>query len=117
MDAFLILNERRHPIPTGDLIRIGTMDACDIRIPNDTYVSRQHCSVSLVDGELNLVDLGSTHGTFVNGQEVGRDPAHLQDGDRLQVGATLLTVSLVEAPAVPRNAAIPRRLKKITKSR
>jgi pSer/pThr/pTyr-binding forkhead associated (FHA) protein len=48
-------------------------------------VSRVHCRLTaLPSGELEVKDLESTNGTFVNGQRV--EEARLISGDRLQVG-------------------------------
>jgi|TARA_B110000263_G_scaffold220784_1_gene208850 pSer/pThr/pTyr-binding forkhead associated (FHA) protein len=48
-------------------------------------VSRVHCRVTaLATGELEVTDLDSTNGTFVNGARVST--ARLASGDRLQVG-------------------------------
>ena len=48
-------------------------------------VSRVHCRFTLSDtNELELEDLGSTNGTFVNGQKVTK--VLLSDGDKLTVG-------------------------------
>lgn len=48
-------------------------------------VSRVHCRLTaLPDGELEVKDLDSTNGTFVNGQRV--ETARLASGDRLGVG-------------------------------
>jgi hypothetical protein len=43
----------------------------DIVLPDDG-VSRLHCLVSVVNGEVVVEDLGSTNGTFVNGQRIDR---------------------------------------------
>jgi len=93
MQTFLFYGKARHPIPPGDLLRIGSDPACDIHVANDIYVSRRHCSVSLVNGQLTVVDLGSTHGTFVNGMPLFQDPTDLNDGDVIQIGQTVLNVS------------------------
>ena len=48
-------------------------------------VSRVHCRLTLLsDGQLELRDLESTNGTFVNGKRV--ETARLASGDRIQVG-------------------------------
>jgi len=48
-------------------------------------VSRLHCRLSIdVDNGLDVEDLGSTNGTFVNGRKVRRAP--LRAGDTLKVG-------------------------------
>ena len=55
-------------------------------------VSRLHCRfTALPSGELEIDDLGSTNGTFVNGARVKR--ARLQAGDRVGVGRVELLVS------------------------
>jgi pSer/pThr/pTyr-binding forkhead associated (FHA) protein len=59
-------------------------------------VSRFHCRLSVTeDGQLEVEDLGSTNGTFVNDRRVGR--AVLVAGDRLRLGRAELTV-LRETP-------------------
>ena len=54
----------------------------------DPGVSRHHAEIRVEDGEVVLVDLGSTNGTFVNGQPVRRVP--LTDGTRVTLGRTTL---------------------------
>jgi len=53
-------------------------------------VSRLHCRVTANDDSLEVVDLDSTNGTFVNDQPV--DKASLAAGDRLRLGRVELTV-------------------------
>ena len=61
-------------------------------------VSRVHCRFTLNDSnELELEDLGSTNGTFVNGKKVTK--TMLNDGDKLTVGR----VQFVVKPTAPRN--------------
>jgi pSer/pThr/pTyr-binding forkhead associated (FHA) protein len=49
------------------------------------FISRRHCAFSVRDGRVWVEDLGSRHGTRVNGEPVeGRRP--LRDGDRLDLG-------------------------------
>lgn len=54
-------------------------------------VSRLHCRLTATDPGLEVVDLDSTNGTFVNGKPIKK--ALLQPGDRLKVGRVELTVS------------------------
>src|SRR5208282_4061673 len=51
----------------------------------DPRVSREHAQIVAEDGEFFVVDLGSKHGTFVNGEKVDRHK--LQRNDRLEFGA------------------------------
>ena len=48
----------------------------------DPRVSREHASIVAENGEFFVVDLGSKHGTFVNGEKVDRHK--LQRNDRLE---------------------------------
>ena len=60
-------------------------------IVDATMVSRLHCRLTAGAAELEVVDLDSTNGTFVNGKRVTR--ATLNAGDRLGVGRVELVVS------------------------
>ena len=69
---------RRGPEPgriyelKGDRIKIGRGRRNHIII-HDNEVSREHCELTLVGDDYELRDLGSSNGTFVNGQRVGED--------------------------------------------
>jgi S1-C subfamily serine protease len=47
----------------------GRSDGADVVLANDT-VSGRHCELSVTDGVYSLRDLGSTNGTFVNGERM-----------------------------------------------
>src|SRR6266853_2565428 len=51
----------------------------------DPRVSRDHALILLEDGEFFLLDQGSKHGTFVNGERIQRQK--LERNDRLEFGA------------------------------
>ena len=48
-------------------------------------MSRLHCRLTAGAAELEVIDLESTNGTFVNGERIDR--ATLKGGDRLGVGS------------------------------
>ena len=74
----------------GSLKTMGRAPRADF-VVDAALVSRVHCRFTLNQGnELELEDLGSTNGTFVNGNKVAR--AKLNDGDKLTVGRVLFTV-------------------------
>jgi pSer/pThr/pTyr-binding forkhead associated (FHA) protein len=54
-------------------------------------VSRVHCRLSAGAAELEVEDLSSTNGTFVNDQRV--TTAVLKNGDRLRVGRVLFVIA------------------------
>jgi pSer/pThr/pTyr-binding forkhead associated (FHA) protein len=53
-------------------------------------VSRLHCQLTAGDDRLEVLDLRSTNGTYVNDKRIRK--AHLNKGDRLRVGRVELTV-------------------------
>ena len=57
---------------------------------DDRWVSRRHCQIETVDGQLKVRDLNSTHGTLLNDRPI--DEATLRAGDRLTVGLTSFRV-------------------------
>jgi DNA-binding CsgD family transcriptional regulator len=63
---------------------LGRAEDADVPLTDDG-VSRRHAKVILApDGIVNLKDLGSTNGTFVNGAPI--DATVLREGDRIQLG-------------------------------
>jgi pSer/pThr/pTyr-binding forkhead associated (FHA) protein len=78
--------QRTYEIVTP-LIILGRGTDCDLRLV-DPGVSRHHAEIRVEGDEIVLVDLGSTNGTFVNGQPVRR--ITLTDGTRVTLGRTTL---------------------------
>ncbi len=74
----------------GNVKTIGRAPRADF-IVDASLVSRLHCRVSAGASALEVVDLDSTNGTYVNGLRVTR--ARLSDGDRLGVGRVELVVT------------------------
>ena len=60
----------------------------------DLAVSRHHCVIETSEGRLLLRDLGSSHGTFVNGMPVTERT--LEHGDLVTVGGSLFLVQTRE---------------------
>jgi pSer/pThr/pTyr-binding forkhead associated (FHA) protein len=76
--------EKTFRILPGNERTIGRATGADFII-DAALVSRVHCRVSaLANGELEIKDLESTNGTYVNGERI--ETARLASGDRLQVG-------------------------------
>lgn len=61
-----------------------------------TMVSRLHCRLTAGAAELEVEDLESTNGTYVNGTRVSR--AVMRSGDRLTVGDVELVVERADGP-------------------
>ncbi len=62
----------------------------------DSKLSRRHAEFISHDGDWFLTDLGSTNGTYVNGERVDKR-CRLFDNDRIQVGNTLMVFGTAEA--------------------
>ena len=75
----------------GTLKTMGRAPRADF-VVDAALVSRVHCRFTLNEtNELQLEDLGSTNGTFVNGKKVRR--TQLSDGDKLTVGRVRFLVN------------------------
>jgi pSer/pThr/pTyr-binding forkhead associated (FHA) protein len=71
---------------------IGRGTDCDLRL-RISNISRHHCLIRLANDEATVVDLGSSNGTYLNGQRV-RSQAALHSGDEIQVGTCRFLVKL-----------------------
>jgi pSer/pThr/pTyr-binding forkhead associated (FHA) protein len=78
----------------GNEKTIGRARRADFIVDAD-LVSRIHCRLAAGASGLEVIDLASTNGTFVNGQRVDRAP--LKDGDRLGLGRVELVVTRAQA--------------------
>jgi len=82
-----------------DTFLIGRNPEAHLCLPQDRFFSRNHCLLEISPPRCFLRDLGSTNGTFVNGNRV--QTAFLKSGDRIQGGETILDVEVTaEAPGV-----------------
>lgn len=70
-------------------LTIGRAAGCTVSIPDDTFISQLHARVFVQDGDVYVEDLGSTNGSYLNGQKLSR-MMPINKGDRLQMGATVL---------------------------
>jgi pSer/pThr/pTyr-binding forkhead associated (FHA) protein len=75
---------------------IGRQDDCQLRIPS-AQISRHHCEIMTGGAGVRIRDLGSSNGTFVNGQRV--EDAELRAGDVIAVGSMLFVVRIDGQPA------------------
>ena len=91
------------PLPANRDVVIGRSGDIDMVLIED-MVSRQHAKISVQGDEILVEDLGSTNGTFVNGEKVKR--ARLQEGDRVLVGTSIMKLVALESgpSAVPARA-------------
>ena len=77
-----------------DIIKIGRLSSSHIQI-HDPSVSRMHAVIEVSpEGEINLIDLGSAHGTFVNGERINKSTIHPED--QIVFGETTVTFEIAE---------------------
>lgn len=74
------------------VIKLGKVPSAHLKLDDET-VSRMHAIIEVNGpGDVSIIDLGSTKGTFVNGQKVNK--AKLQSGDTIQVGDTRIEIAI-----------------------
>ncbi|RKZ13352.1 hypothetical protein DRQ53_03620 [bacterium] len=75
---------------------IGRGNQATMIIDNET-ISRNHAEIRLsADGRLEVLDKGSSNGSFVNGERV--TAALIDDGDQIRFGAARFELALEERP-------------------
>jgi pSer/pThr/pTyr-binding forkhead associated (FHA) protein len=78
------------PIYPDKPIVVGRSSDLDMVLVED-MVSRRHAKIAVgSDNTITIEDLGSTNGTFVNGEKVKK--ARLKEGDRVLIGTSILKV-------------------------
>jgi DNA-binding NtrC family response regulator len=77
------------------ITRIGTSASNHLRL-TDRAVSRVHCELRLLDRAVQIVDAGSTNGTFAEGVRIA--DAELGPGSVFRVGATAIRLEAANAP-------------------
>ena len=76
-------------LPPGAVKTVGRATGADF-IVDAALVSRVHCRLTATDAGVEVVDLKSTNGTYVNDKRV--ENAKLASGDRLRVGRVELKI-------------------------
>jgi hypothetical protein len=84
------------PLSEGEDVVVGRSSDLDMVLVEE-MVSRKHAIFRLAEGVLSVEDLGSTNGTFVNGERIER--ANLKEGDRVLIGTSILRVVGSDATA------------------
>jgi len=81
------------PLSDSVPVIVGRSSDLDMVLVEE-MVSRRHARIELRAGAVIVEDLGSTNGTFVNGERIER--ATLAEGDRLLIGTSILKLVAVE---------------------
>jgi hypothetical protein len=97
-NAYIVVNGRTTYPLEKSLVNIGRRSNCDI-ILEDPQVSRDHVQLRAYNNRFILFDLGSTGGTFLNGQPC--QSAILNSGDVIRIGSSFLIYSQDMTDGVP----------------
>ena len=85
------------PLRMNREIIIGRSSDLDMVLVED-MVSRRHAKITSTEADVFIQDLGSTNGTFVNGEKIsGR--ARLSEGDRILVGTSIIKLVAADSTA------------------
>lgn len=83
------------PVAADKQIVVGRSSDLDMVLVED-MVSRKHAKIAMQADQIWIEDLGSTNGTFVNGEKIKR--ARLKEGDRVLIGTSILKLIAGDAP-------------------
>lgn len=104
---------------------IGRNPDCTIVIPNDaehSMISRYHCFLDINPPDVRIRDLGSLHGTYLNGECIGKREVNqtaeegrklrllekdLKDGDAIELSNTTFQIGIGSTLEVPSTYIIP----------
>ena len=99
MDVKLVMfkrdGQRKDFAITREVTTIGRGDDCVFRIPLMS-ISRRHCKLVKSDDKLQINDLGSSNGTYINNRRVNETV--LKAGDRITLGPATFTVQIDGKP-------------------
>lgn len=94
LQPVLDIEGQRYSLNAPSIV-LGRSSEADIHI-DDTGVSRRHLEIRTANGATSAVDLGSTNGSYVNGQKVSGS-IELTDGSTITMGRTKIIFRLLPA--------------------
>ncbi len=100
------------PLAPEKQILVGRSSDLDMVLVED-MVSRKHARIAMQGDQIWIEDLGSTNGTFVNGEKIKR--ARLKEGDRVLIGTSILKLIAGEGPR--EGTDMKRELESVAQSR
>ncbi len=119
------LKGKEFPFDSRSTCFVGRHPDCTIKIPNDpdhSMISRYHCFLDINPPDVRVRDLGSLHGTYVNGECIGKREIDqtaeegrqlrllerdLKDGDLIKLSNTTFQVIIGSTLEVPSTWIIP----------
>jgi len=86
-------------IPPGQY-QIGSSEAVSIQLPF-VGVSKLHCALQVWENSLRIADLGSSNGTYLNGQRIGREFVNVPSDSDIEIGSVHILVGKLGPGANP----------------
>jgi pSer/pThr/pTyr-binding forkhead associated (FHA) protein len=86
-------------LPAGKTLTMGRNRDLELPLP-DLKLSRRHCQILFAGEQCILKDLGSTNGTFLNGERLSGE-VELNDFDRIVLGDTEIEFHSAEKVPLP----------------
>ncbi|HZS37139.1 MAG TPA: DUF4388 domain-containing protein [Polyangia bacterium] len=95
------------PLRMDREIVVGRSSDLDMVLVED-MVSRKHAKIAASGDQIVIQDLGSTNGTFVNGEKIKK--ARLKEGDRILIGTSIIKLIAVDNSQIVSEEAARQRL-------
>lgn len=77
---------------TGNIINIGRdPEVCELTIPTDSFLGRNHAMIYMKDKKFFIVDLNSKNGTYVNGARI-QGCMQIEDGITFKIASTEMKI-------------------------
>jgi len=95
------------PLRMDREIIVGRSSELDMLLVED-MVSRKHARISVQGDQIWIEDLGSTNGTFVNGEKIKK--VRLKEGDRILIGTSIIKLVAVDSSQVVTEGEARQRL-------
>ncbi|PIE19881.1 MAG: hypothetical protein CSA65_00720 [Proteobacteria bacterium] len=92
------------PLKANRELIIGRSSELDMVLVED-MVSRKHAKISTLNDQVIIQDLGSTNGTFVNGEKIKR--VRLREGDRILIGTSIIKLVAIDGEGEGEGVAAP----------
>ena len=91
LPVYLVVDDQVvYEVAPNSVLNIGRLESNDV-VLDDYKVSREHAVLKFSRTGITLVDLASTHGSYVNGVRIDR--SNIQFGDTIQIVSHELTLS------------------------
>jgi pSer/pThr/pTyr-binding forkhead associated (FHA) protein len=94
-EGYRVCAQDRHVLLGEGEVVIGRSSYCSLVLDQET-LSRVHASLQVVDEGIEISDLGSSNGTFVNGVAISK-PTRVRPGDDIRLGNVKIWIEVASA--------------------